>query len=77
LRRRIALLPELLGGIAGESLQTELPKVRLLSELFRFLLNQSAFWPEHLDLNLELAGLKCQVLSASDLTPSLPSIYNS
>jgi len=50
LRRRIALLPELLGGIAGESLQTELPKVRLLSELFRFLLNQSAFWPEHLDL---------------------------
>jgi hypothetical protein len=50
LPRRIALLPELLGGIARDSLQTELPTVRLLSELFRFLLINRHLAPEDSDL---------------------------
>jgi hypothetical protein len=51
LRRCLAFLPQLLGGIAGESLQTELPAVRLLSELFRFLLIDRYLALEHPELD--------------------------
>jgi hypothetical protein len=40
-------LPELFGGIAVESLQTELSPLQLLFELFRLLLSESAFSVAH------------------------------